>query len=81
VSTAVPVTNATEDNDEPDWLKEYTIDNLQKKEQIHREERKKELQKGIERARKREQMERNMNTSWSIRQQYKKNVRFYLERN
>ncbi|KAJ2961754.1 hypothetical protein NQZ79_g2978 [Umbelopsis isabellina] len=72
VSVAVPTANATEDSDEPDWLKEYTIDHRQKKEQTNRDERRKELQNRIERARKREQMERNTNASWSRRQQYKK---------
>lgn len=73
VSAAVPTTNAIEDNNEPDWLREYTIDQNQKKEQTYRDERRKELQNRIERARKREQMERNTTASWSRRQQYKKN--------
>ena len=74
---SVPTTAADikeEAADEPDWLKEYTVQHKQKTQQSERQLRRQELQERIDRARKREESERRNKSVWMARQHVKKTV-------
>jgi uncharacterized protein YktB (UPF0637 family) len=64
------------EDDEPDWLKSYSVEHEQKRQQSEREVHREELQTRIERARKREESERRTKATWTTRQQAKKSVSF-----
>jgi hypothetical protein len=63
-----------EADDEPDWLKSYTVEYEQKTQQSEHQLRRQELQARIDRARKREELERRNKSSWTARQNAKKMV-------
>lgn len=74
---SVPTTAAEakeEAVDEPDWLKEYTVQHKQKTQQSERQLRRQELQERIDRARKREASERRNKSVWMGLQHLKKTV-------
>ncbi|KAI9284946.1 helicase C-terminal domain-containing protein [Umbelopsis sp. AD052] len=58
--------------DEPDWLKQYTVQHEQKTQQSERQLRRQELQARIDRARKREESEHRNKSAWIARQHVKK---------
>ncbi|GAB5589642.1 ATP-dependent DNA helicase chl1 [Umbelopsis nana] len=73
VSAPTSTVVSTEGNDEePDWLRAYSVEHDQKRQQSEREVRRQELQKRIESARRREELERRTKGTWIARQPAKK---------
>lgn len=75
-ASASSAVNTVAEDDEPDWLKSYSVEHEQKRQQSEREARREELQTRIDRARKREASERRTKATWPTRQQAKKTVSF-----
>ncbi|CAO3660492.1 unnamed protein product [Umbelopsis vinacea] len=71
-ASASSAVNTVAEDDEPDWLKSYSVEHEQKRQQSEREARREELQTRIDRARKREASERRTKATWPTRQQAKK---------